>query len=115
MLARGVDIPSVNLVVNFDLPEKKLNRQGDKGPDMECYAHRIARCARAGKRGVVINFVHTQRDRAYISETAKHWSNNPDPNFLIPQFKDIRNAETNEVYESSMTGFQQWFKHFQAE
>ena len=46
LLARGIDIPQVNLVVNYDLP-----------PSKETYIHRIGRCGRFGKKGVAISMV----------------------------------------------------------
>jgi ATP-dependent RNA helicase DeaD len=44
--ARGLDIPEVSHVFNFDIPE-----------DSEAYVHRIGRTARAGRSGRAITFV----------------------------------------------------------
>ena len=49
LLARGIDIPQVNLVVNYDLP-----------PNKETYIHRIGRCGIFGKKGVAISMVKMQ-------------------------------------------------------
>lgn len=43
--ARGVDIPTLNYVVNFDMPE-----------DAETYTHRIGRTGRAGSEGLAMSF-----------------------------------------------------------
>ncbi|MFI5241275.1 MAG: DEAD/DEAH box helicase [Microgenomates group bacterium] len=44
--ARGLDIPNVSHVINYDLPES-----------LENYTHRIGRTGRADKKGIAITFV----------------------------------------------------------
>lgn len=51
LFARGVDIISVNVVINFDFPEYA-----------ETYLHRIGRSGRFGHRGIAINFI-TEDDK----------------------------------------------------
>jgi len=46
LLARGIDVYTVSLVINYDLP---MNREN--------YIHRIGRSGRYGRKGVAINFV----------------------------------------------------------
>jgi ATP-dependent RNA helicase DeaD len=48
--ARGLDIPTVTHVINYDMPD-----------NVEEYVHRIGRTARMGKRGTAISFI-SERD-----------------------------------------------------
>ncbi len=57
--ARGLDIPDVSHVFNFDVPTHA-----------EDYVHRIGRTGRAGKSGVAISIV-TRADQKHIAEIEK--------------------------------------------
>lgn len=59
LAARGLDIPSVNFIVNLDLPE-----------DPQVYLHRSGRTGRAGNSGVAISIV-SPRETAYIAHYEK--------------------------------------------
>ncbi|NGM16878.1 DEAD/DEAH box helicase [Eggerthellaceae bacterium zg-893] len=56
VLARGIDVPEVDYVVNFDLPDMP-----------EDYVHRIGRTGRAGEEGLAISFV-TRESRKTLRE-----------------------------------------------
>ncbi len=52
--ARGLDIPDVSHVINYDLPE-----------DVETYVHRIGRTARAGRDGIAATLVGEAEKREF--------------------------------------------------
>jgi translation initiation factor 4A len=56
LLARGIDVQSVSIVINYDLPN-----------NIENYLHRIGRSGRYGRKGLAINFV-TNRDVRKLRE-----------------------------------------------
>lgn len=69
---RGIDIPNVQLVVNYDMPRQ-----------FAAYVHRVGRTGRAGRRGLAISLV-TAEDRACFAElkAALRQSRSPVPDFL---------------------------------
>ncbi|KAF3989847.1 hypothetical protein FT663_03367 [Candidozyma haemuli var. vulneris] len=56
VLARGIDIASVSMVVNYDVP---TDQNGN--PDPSTYLHRIGRTGRFGRVGVSVTFIHDRR------------------------------------------------------
>jgi ATP-dependent RNA helicase DeaD len=50
IVARGIDVPTVGHVINYDVPE-----------DPDTYFHRIGRTARAGGTGIAISLVSNER------------------------------------------------------
>jgi ATP-dependent RNA helicase DDX49/DBP8 len=66
--SRGLDIPEVNFVINFDVPRNPTD-----------YVHRVGRTARAGRSGTSITFVG-QRDvelilaiEEYVADKMSEW------------------------------------------
>ncbi|UMM10350.1 hypothetical protein L5515_000164 [Caenorhabditis briggsae] len=60
--ARGLDVPQVSLVINYDLPNNR-----------ELYIHRIGRSGRFGRKGVAINFVK-QDDVRILRDIEQYYS-----------------------------------------
>ena len=68
VLARGIDVMSVNMVVNYDMPWHFTERK----PDVETYLHRIGRTGRFGRQGISINMIYDKRSydiMKHIEET----------------------------------------------
>ncbi|EUB57309.1 ATP-dependent RNA helicase FAL1 [Echinococcus granulosus] len=61
--ARGIDVQTVGLVVNYDLPQTAA-----------VYLHRIGRSGRFGRRGLAISFVAGGDDAAHLDSIAKTYS-----------------------------------------
>ncbi|USH02012.1 ATP-dependent RNA helicase SrmB [Grimontia kaedaensis] len=89
--ARGIDVPDIDHVINFDLPRKA-----------DVYLHRIGRTARAGKKGNAISLVeaHDQpmMDRIcrYMKEDVKErYVDGMKPKHKKPEFKKKKKKLSN--------------------
>ncbi|KAI9643846.1 RNA helicase required for poly(A+) mRNA export [Ciborinia camelliae] len=71
VLARGIDVQSVSMVINYDIPMKG---RSDSEPDPETYLHRIGRTGRFGRVGVSISFVFDRRSYDALSQIANHYN-----------------------------------------
>ena len=77
--ARGLDIPLIQHVINYDLPQVP-----------EDYIHRIGRTGRAGKEGSSLTFI-TPNDKSMWNSIRKLI----DPNFIEPKINKNKNFKGN--------------------
>lgn len=68
VLARGIDVATVSLVVNYDIPLDQNNR-----PDPQTYLHRIGRTGRFGRVGVSISFVYDKKSWTELNEISNYF------------------------------------------
>lgn len=59
LITRGIDVQTVNIVINFDFPKNS-----------ETYLHRIGRSGRFGHLGLAINFI-TDQDKDNLIKVEK--------------------------------------------
>ena len=55
MVAKGLDFPDIQHVINYDMP-----------PEIENYVHRIGRTGRCGKTGVATTFINKNVEEAAL-------------------------------------------------
>ncbi|KAI9678040.1 MAG: RNA helicase required for poly(A+) mRNA export [Caeruleum heppii] len=68
VLARGIDVQSVSMVVNYDIPD-----DGHGNPDPQTYLHRIGRTGRFGRVGVSISFVYDKQSWRQLNEIQQYF------------------------------------------
>ena len=84
MLLRGIDIPHIHQVINFDLPRQT-----------EDYIHRITRTGRNGANGLALNLVTTedkvnwQKSMNYLKESQLTHRRKVSENHLVKNLNQI--------------------------
>ncbi|KAG0130083.1 P-loop containing nucleoside triphosphate hydrolase protein, partial [Tuber indicum] len=68
VLARGIDVETVSMVVNFDLPLDENGR-----PDPVAYLHRVGRTGLFGRPGLSVNFVHDRLSLYQVTELSRYF------------------------------------------
>ena len=58
MLARGINVPEVTMVINFDVPY--ISTEMEKKPDYVNFIHRVGRTGRFGTDGIALTLTSTQ-------------------------------------------------------
>ncbi|KAK9782431.1 putative P-loop containing nucleoside triphosphate hydrolase protein [Seiridium cardinale] len=96
VLARGIDVSSVNMVINYDVPMKG---PGDREPDAETYLHRIGRTGRFGRVGVSITFIFDKKSFEALQDIAEKYE--IDLIRLVPDDWDATEAEVQRIIKST--------------
>ena len=85
--ARGLDVPRISHVVNYDIPH-----------DTESYVHRIGRTGRAGRSGQALLFV-TPRERRMLSQIERA-TRQPLTEIQLPSVDDVNEMRMAKFAES---------------
>jgi ATP-dependent RNA helicase DDX19/DBP5 len=73
VLARGIDVQSVSMVINYDVPDKAIDGSGRLEADPQTYLHRIGRTGRFGRVGVAVTFVSSKRDWSFLMDIQRYF------------------------------------------
>lgn len=71
VLARGIDVPEVDIVINYDVPE--IIEQGWRSPDFANYIHRVGRTGRFGTDGVALTLVTDEVEEDMMKKIEKYY------------------------------------------
>ena len=63
VLSRGIDVPAVTLVIQYDMPVMKGGVA-----DPETYLHRVGRTGRFGRKGVALNLIHDDKEMKVLKQ-----------------------------------------------
>lgn len=88
--ARGIDVPNVEVVFNYDVPN-----------DTEYYVHRIGRTGRAGKAGIAFTFVAGKE--IYKLRDIQRFTKTRIKQEKIPSLDDVENFKKNNLIDRIKT------------
>lgn len=92
--ARGLDIQNVDLVINYDIPEKE-----------EYYVHRIGRSGRAGKAGESIT-IASSRDRVKL-HSIEHYIKKKITKIPVPSVQEVKDNKMEKFIDNLMENMNQ--------
>ncbi|KAJ4305690.1 RNA helicase required for poly(A+) mRNA export [Kalmusia sp. IMI 367209] len=98
VLARGIDVQSVTMVINFDVPTMANGRD----PDPETYLHRIGRTGRFGRVGVALTLIHDRPSWEQLHSIADYYKTEVQP--LPLDDWDAVEETINKVIKNSRAG-----------
>jgi len=71
VLARGIDVPEVDIVINFDVP--MIIVHGFRDPDYANFMHRVGRTGRFGTDGIAVSLMKDEDEEELMRLIAKHY------------------------------------------
>jgi ATP-dependent RNA helicase DDX19/DBP5 len=89
--SRGIDVPSVNFVVNYELPVMHAFHSNQSKADFETYCHRVGRAGRFGRIGAAINFASNNEEKQIIAQIQKFF-NKPITELSFDNFEHLENT-----------------------
>jgi len=89
VLARGIDVPEVDLVISYDVPLKVT--YGFKEPDYANFMHRVGRTGRYGTDGLAVTLISDETEADLMDQIADHYK------IEIPELKNF--SQLYEQYE----------------
>ena len=98
VLARGIDVQSVTMVINFDVPTMANGRD----PDPETYLHRIGRTGRFGRVGVALTLIHDSQSWTQLNKIADYYKTEVQP--LPLEDWDVVEETISKVIKNSRAG-----------
>ena len=73
LLSRGIDVPEIQVVINFDVPKQKNIQTGKFEPDEENYLHRIGRAGRFGVEGIALTLFDNDEDEMLLDQIMSYY------------------------------------------
>jgi ATP-dependent RNA helicase DDX19/DBP5 len=68
VLSRGIDVPAVTLVVQYDMPVMFGGMY-----DPECFLHRVGRTGRFGRKGVALNLIENKKELRVLNDIQDYY------------------------------------------
>ena len=72
LLARGIDVPDVDIVINYNIPI--IQQEGGwQEPDYANYLHRVGRTGRFETDGLALTFYDGESEESMINKISSYW------------------------------------------
>lgn len=99
LVSRGIDIPGLKLVINFDVPFEK-DQDGFFKASKETYLHRIGRTGRFDTRGLALNIIKgasSKQELKYLEEIKAEYGSEITELKTVEQVRKAYEQHINEI------------------